>query len=316
MIEIFDFDKNHVEEAQKLAISDYSAERAVVAELPDIKDIPHLEWFAENKKGVAAYENGKMAGYLCAWGPFDNPFGGNPKIKGVWSPAHGNSAVKENKIRIYKEMYQSIAEKWVGGGALSHAVTLYAHDESATKAFFTYGFGLRCIDAVKLIETHKINNPESVLFEELPQKEAGRITELNNALSKHLGNSPCFMNYPEKTPEMTLKEAVNDNIRYFIAKRHNKIIAYLKAAGDDGEHFACGAKDMMNVCGAYLLPEYRGRGVFDALLFHTENVFAGEGYKRLGVDFESFNPTAYGFWLKYFAAYTCSVVRRTDDRAV
>jgi len=40
-----------------------------------------------------------------------------------------------------------------------------------------------------------------------------------------------------------------------------------------------------------------------------------QGYTRLGVDFESINPTAYGFWLKHFTAYTYSVVRRIDESA-
>lgn len=44
--------------------------------------------------------------------------------------------------------------------------------------------------------------------------------------------------------------------------------------------------------------------------------YAAKGYTRLGVDFESLNPTAYGFWLKYFDAYTHSVVRRIDEKAV
>jgi hypothetical protein len=37
-----------------------------------------------------------------------------------------------------------------------------------------------------------------------------------------------------------------------------------------------------------------------------------EGYPRLGVDFESYNPNAFGFWLKYFAVYTHGVIRRID----
>ena len=37
-----------------------------------------------------------------------------------------------------------------------------------------------------------------------------------------------------------------------------------------------------------------------------------EGYLRLGVNFESFNPAARRFWLKYFTTYTNSVVRRID----
>lgn len=39
-----------------------------------------------------------------------------------------------------------------------------------------------------------------------------------------------------------------------------------------------------------------------------------EGYTRLGVNFESFNPTARVFLLKYFNDYTHSVVRRIDER--
>jgi len=41
-----------------------------------------------------------------------------------------------------------------------------------------------------------------------------------------------------------------------------------------------------------------------------------EGYKLLGVDYESFNSTANGFWLKYFTPYTNSVVRRIDECAL
>jgi len=45
-------------------------------------------------------------------------------------------------------------------------------------------------------------------------------------------------------------------------------------------------------------------------------VLKKDGVERLGVDFESFNPTAHAFWLKYFEAYTHSVVRRIDERAI
>ncbi len=44
------------------------------------------------------------------------------------------------------------------------------------------------------------------------------------------------------------------------------------------------------------------------------NILKTEGYTRLGVDFESINPSGSGFWLKHFHAYTNSVVRRIDER--
>ena len=73
---------------------------------------------------------------------------------------------------------------------------------------------------------------------------------------------------------------------------------------------------MKNICGAYCLPEYRGKGVIQALLDHMISVLKSEGHARLGVDFETFNPTAAGFWPKYFEAYTNGLVRRVDECAL
>ena len=71
-----------------------------------------------------------------------------------------------------------------------------------------------------------------------------------------------------------------------------------------------------HIRGAYCLPEHRGKGLYQNLLNFTISVLKREGYTKLGVDFESFNPTARGFWLKYFTAYTNSVVRRIDERII
>ncbi|HBG11425.1 MAG TPA: hypothetical protein DDX68_05430, partial [Clostridium sp.] len=57
-----------------------------------------------------------------------------------------------------------------------------------------------------------------------------------------------------------------------------------------------------------------GKGVYQGLLDHVIKTLKAEGYTHLGVDFESINPAAYGFWSKYFVPYTHGVVRRIDER--
>ena len=64
--------------------------------------------------------------------------------------------------------------------------------------------------------------------------------------------------------------------------------------------------------GAYCLPEYRGKNIFQNLLNYVILILSHEGSLYLGVDYESMNPTAYYFWRKYFKPYTCSVTRRID----
>ncbi len=48
----------------------------------------------------------------------------------------------------------------------------------------------------------------------------------------------------------------------------------------------------------------------------TVGLFHGEGVTRLGVDYESINPSGSAFWQKHFTEYGYGVVRRIDDGAV
>lgn len=72
--------------------------------------------------------------------------------KGTFSPIHAHGAIKENRPMIYKRMYQYAAEKWLKHKITYHAIAQYAHDTEALEAFFTYGFGLRCMDAIRPME--------------------------------------------------------------------------------------------------------------------------------------------------------------------
>ena len=83
---------------------------------------------------------------------------------------------------------------------------------------------------------------------------------------------------------------------------------------NNGETFVASGDIYRHIMGAYCLPEHRGRGVYQNLLNFVIYTLKTEGYIRLGVDFESINPSGSGFWLKYFDAYTNSVVRRIDER--
>ncbi len=84
---------------------------------------------------------------------------------------------------------------------------------------------------------------------------------------------------------------------------------------DNGENCVTEYDKMLNIQGAYCLPEYRGKGVYRDLLEYVIEKLQDEGYTLLGVDHEPFSSTANRFWRKYFLPYTCSVVRRIDDCA-
>lgn len=134
-------------------------------------------------------------------------------------------------------------------------------------------------------------------------------------LSVHMGNSPCFMYSTQEQFAHWLARAEVRNTRLFVARKEEKPIAFMEISGS-GENFVTEVSDMCNICGAFCLPEYRGENIYQNLLSFAILKLKTEGYKRLGVDFESFNATANVFWLKYFTAYTNSIVRRIDECAL
>ena len=310
-MKIIDFSCEHINEATALTLANYETERGYVPALPRIDKIPDLSGFAENGLGVAAFDGGKMVGFLCSYEPFGNAFG-STNVKGVFSPMGGNAAVTENCAKIYAAMYQEAGKKWVRAGAVSHAVSLYAHDRIANEQFFSYGFGLRCVDAIRYMEVTDNVSCNGYEFMELPQERYAEMLLLENMLDDYMKNSPIFMRRKPVTKEELDKWTVQNNMRYFTASIGEKFIAFLEVSRG-GETFIKDTEYYLHIGRAFCLPEHRRKGVYKNLMNYAILTLKNEGFTHLGVDFESFNPSGSGFWLKHFSAYTHGVVRRIDE---
>ena len=329
MLKIIDFCERHIEQAAGIAGINYENERKCVDILPKTIELPDFAQFTKNGLGVAAFNGDTMAGYLCCLGPWENAFG-STKAKGIWSPLHGNGITKNSQAHVFEKMYQEAAKKWVKLGITSHSITLYAHNTSIQNLLYRYGFGLRCIDAIRPMEIinekivekteakeNDFNSDINADFTELEYSDFTQILPLDKLLRDHLRESPIFLRYEqgEENRDNQAARVIQKNFRYFTAGRNREIIAYIKIS-DNGENFISDINYVKNICGAYCLPKYRGKGISLKLLNYVIAKLRKEKFKLLGVDFESLNPTAYGFWLKYFTEYTRSVVRRTDDRFI
>lgn len=181
------------------------------------------------------------------------------------------------------------------------------------RQFYRYGFGLRCLDAIRPMELIDCKPCADYVYAELTKVECHLVYPLHLALNCHYRESPFFMNRKPETLEEFMVSSMQEEVRYFVAKQNEKICAFLKISAS-GEAFAATGSNYRHITGAYCLPECRGKGLYQNLLNFAISRLKEEGYTRLGVNFESFNPTGRGFWLKYFASYTNSVVRRIDER--
>lgn len=182
------------------------------------------------------------------------------------------------------------------------------------KSFVLNGFGIRCSDAIMKLQKSKPRKKfnDSLRLKELRNDEKSLILYLRKELTMHLLKSPIyFPTHIENYMDWFLK----DEIRVFVACNNNEIIGFMSIQ-DEAETFISEADGMVNICGAFVKDEFRGKNVATDLLYYVCDVCEKEGAEYLGVDCETLNPNALRFWEKHFKNYTYSYHRRIDERII
>ena len=313
-MKIVDFTVNHIEQALQIAKQNYEAERRFVPALPEMKQWPDFLPFAENGLGVAAIAGNNVIGYLCCYGVWDNAWD-IPGLKHIFSPMHANGTVPDGRAEVYARLYQAAGEKWVRAGAASHGICLYAHDTEGQAQLFRYGFGMRCVDAIRQTDDAAAPLCEEYSFAELKAGEFAEAYPLAALLNKGHRDSPFFMSREPAKEADFINEASENQSIFFVSRQKGQAIAFI-CAEPGGETCIQDVPGYLHCKGLYCRPEHRRMGVSNNLLNHLIQKIKTQGYHYLGTDFESMNPSGSGFWLKHFSAYTHSLVRRIDENAL
>ncbi len=306
--------ERHVPEAVALSQEAYTRELEHVPALAadDVSGLllPAITELAQNGHGIAAFDD-RLMGYMSFFGPIPHFFGSGT---GCFSPLHGHAAAGSNRNRLYSLLFQHASELMTAQGVDTFAITTYRHDHEIATALSLNGFGIRNADAIREIgpPLDVVPTP-GITYEEMHWSDAaGRLLPLKNGLVRHLRQSPTYVAADEFSPAAFATLCEVRRSRFFVARDAAEPFGYMEITSD-GENILTTAPDMRNICGAFLLEEHRGRGIYQNLLQLVLTTLREEGVERIGVDFETMNPTALGFWTKYFDCYTHSFARRIDD---
>jgi GNAT superfamily N-acetyltransferase len=262
-------------------------------------------------KSLRVSKRGKVLGYLSFWGGNNGQFG---NVKGSFSPLFANGYGGEDRGKIASLLFQHASEEMIKEEILSYAICIYSHDAEIISSLTMNGFGMRCSDAVRNVgKPLDIQVNTEYFYEEIHYSEASCLLPLKNSLVRHLRKSPTYFPNEEFSKESFISMCDRRQSRFFIAKDKSDIIGYFEIM-KDGETFITEEPDMLNICGAYLKEDYRGKNIYQSLFSFVLETLKKDGIKRLGVDCETINPTALRFWKKYFDSYTYSFVRRIDER--
>lgn len=314
MNQIIEVKDMNLEEAVALCKSEYMEEKQKGKVLPDINQEME-EMFEQNVRrakgapyGKALLCEGRLAGFIAFFGPW-NGFHGVEK--GVFSPLGASAFGGDKREKTASLLLEAAAQEMVKDKIFSIAMSRYAGDKEVNQVLCLNSFGIRCSDAMLVLQEYvSVKKNDEIVIEELKTEKRWEIEGLYEKLRIHLSKSPCFFPTPAG---QTQKWFENDSRKIIVAKENDKIIGYM-AMDDDAETFVTERADMSNICGAYVLEEYRAKGVANRLLDAVVEICMREGKSYLGVDYETINPTALHFWTKKFEPYTYSFIRRIDER--
>lgn len=270
-----------------------------------------LQQRLEHGSGVIARQNGDIVGYLTVFGPIPDY---RPGVAGIFAPLLSCVVTDSDTDNVFTIMLTELGRIPSLADVSIAAFTCPVNNVVLNQSLSQNGFGIRCADSVaSLADLSLTTSPATFDIEEIPWQEAVTLLEVKQSLARHLASSPMFMEHFDFTPEFVARKSEERQSVHLAARDGDRIIGYIEATSD-GENYLTRSPQMRNICGAGVLPEYRNRGVMQSLLTRLASKYRAEGVQALGVDYETLNPNARGFWERFFTPYTWSWERRYDHR--
>ena len=167
------------------------------------------------------------------------------------------------------------------------------------------------VDAIRLIEPINAPTPDGITIRKAIAADVPAIARLELDHAQYYREPPILMAAYDPTSADEIAEFITGaDQAYWLALDGDELIGMMRF--EPSGHGAAGiveADDQMHCTGAFVRATSRSKGTGAALLDAALKDYAARGFARCSVDFESFNPMARGFWLKYFTPVQLSVAR-------
>ncbi len=278
--------------------------------------LPLIADLAAQVPGVAAIEQGRLAGFLFAMVL--------PSFKSkrtAYSPVWANGVQAEDASRIYQELYAGLAPRWLANGCVVHALSVLAHDRAGLDGLYWLGFGLNNVDAVRDLTPLAPADLQHAADLSIRRATASNIVEimrLGEGLRRHLAAAPIYLPYmdPDTAGEYRDWLVQPGNVQW-LAYRGAMAVAEVRCEPTNDTAGAIAADPGTTfITSAYTMPAERNSGVASALLAQLLEHARAAGCERCVTDFESANLPGARFWMRHFQPITFSVLRYVDERAL
>ena len=318
MIEIVKADTGYFDTAVDMVLENYHLERHSARGLSERPNKRYISQRLEDlfSKGICrmAFEDNTLVGFLT----FGEMFPINKSgAKGAISPLWGYGIRHNKRGEIIGKLFQDTATELCENFAQYLSIYVYAHDTEVLWTYIMSSFHMDMTGVVRDVSSPiEAQISEKYSFREVGKKELinhkHEIIELYRGLINHLRASPIFYHCRNFLPvENRFDDFLKDNMRIFAVFDGKRLVGMIDSEPVD-YGFAIDDAEALSMGDVFMGPAYRGRGLAAALLKFANDELKRSGVRRLFVTHGTINPTARGFWDKYFTNFSYSMSRLID----
>ena len=244
---------------------------------------------------------------LEAFAVFDSfPFHGE---LAAFCPFFGHAAADADRPGLYRLLYTELSGRWVAEGIGGHLITLGARDDGVRDALFDIGFGAYLRDAFVCPRACAQDDTPDPGVRPASQADLPTLYELVSETDGYYRSAPLFLNRDPISAEDVAALLDRGTVHLLVEEARPVGFLYLGQAEEDLIAMIpkdCGVIDFI---GAYIRPDFRGKGGGRRLLRAALKDAAEKGMDLVHVDFETANLFGNAFWPKHFHTAMLSVRR-------
>lgn len=270
----------------------------------------YLENQIMQENAIISKKDDVIVGYF-AWMYFDFH-----NEKSAFCPIIGYATFEEDGQTIYHTLYNYAAQQWEEEDRFNHLCMIFNDDYPLKDMLYDIGFGSHVIDDYLKVQKPVCQTTSKYKISRATSGDAEVLLELAKESIYYYLNSPIFLRRSDFELDDVIDIIKTDYL--LVAWDNDTPIGFMNLSVQRGyniENLASTNTGLISKVGAYIKPEYRGRGIGKCLLNKAINNCTEQNISYLHVCYETANPFAKIFWRKYFKTIILSV-RRTVNKDI
>jgi GNAT superfamily N-acetyltransferase len=332
-VEIVPFHVGFLPAAAELLSRRHARDRSMMPLLPARFEEPKMSqaavrevWNKPHTSGVAAFRDGRMAGFLLGQAKFETH-----RDRHVWIPLPGYALDEGEPADLYADLYAAIGPEWLRLGAFDHYVMMPAEDREGLDAWFTLSFGKEQAHAILSLADplpERVEVPGVVIRLATGADREAFVDNMSPIVRRHLSGPPVWgAMLPENVEPMRegfAEMLTDESARTWIAEAEgdpddpDRVLGYQlyypASPADDNLTVSISERTVLLEVAA-TRADARGRGIGRALTAAGLADAAAAGYKVCIADWRTTNIEANRFWPQIgFRPAVYRLVRKVDPR--